>query len=228
VKLAHVGLEAPARLLDELGAFYGDGLGLAAAAMDERVVLEVGESTISFGAGTGAPYYHFALLVPGDRFDAALAWARDRVELLCDPESGEIVFDFTNWDALAVYFHDPAGSIVELIAHRGVCERGASGLFDAAELVGISEIGLVCDPPYAAAELERELALRLWDGTVDGESRLAFVGERARTLILSRAGRPWLPTGRPAEAHPVEVAVTGAGAGAVPLDAAGAVSVKAS
>ena len=38
-----------------------------------------------------------------------------------------------------------------------------------------------------------------------GEARLAFVGEKARTLILCRAGRPWLPTGRPAEAHPVEV-----------------------
>ena len=55
------------------------------------------------------PYYHFALLVPGDRFDAALAWARDRVELLPDRETGEVVFDFANWDAMAIYFHDPGG-----------------------------------------------------------------------------------------------------------------------
>ena len=38
------------------------------------------------------------------------------------PETGELVFDFTNWDARAFYFHDPAGSIVELIAHRGIGE----------------------------------------------------------------------------------------------------------
>jgi len=31
---------------------------------------------------------------------------------------GSGVFDFENWDARAVYFLDPAGSIVELIAHR--------------------------------------------------------------------------------------------------------------
>ena len=55
-----------------------------------------------------------------------------------------------------------------------------------------------------------------------GEERLAFVGEKARTLILCRAGRPWLPTGRPAEAHPVEVVLVGA-EGEVPLGAGGQV-----
>ena len=82
-------------------------------------------------AAAGAPFYHFALLVPGDRFDAALAWARERVELLPDRETGEVVFDFTNWDARAVYFHDPAGNIVELIAHRGIGEGGVTGPFAA-------------------------------------------------------------------------------------------------
>ena len=107
------------------------------------------------------------------------------------------MFDFTNWDAKAVYFHDPAGNIVELIAHRGVGEAGATGAFAPSELLGVSEIGLVCDPPSLAAALERELGLEVWDGTVEGEGRLAFVGAKARTLILCRAGRPWLPTGGP-------------------------------
>jgi len=229
IELSSLGLKASARLLPDLAAFYGDRLGLPATTEGEdRLAVEVGESSLEFHPDGGSPSYHFALLVPGDRFDAARAWARERVELLPDRETGEIVFDFTNWDALAVYFHDPAGSIVELISHRGVGESGTNGPFDAAELRGISEIGIACDPPTAAAELERELGVELWDGTVEGENRLAFVGEKARTLILCRAGRPWLPTGRPAEPHPVEVVLHGARAGSVALDVTGSVSVRAS
>ncbi len=183
---------------------------------------------LELAPSAGSPFYHFAFLVPGDRFEAALAWARDRVELLPDPETGEAVFDFTNWDAKAVYFHDPAGSIVELIAHRGIGEAGATGAFAPSELLGLSEIGLVCDPPSLAEALERELGLEVWDGSVEGEGRLAFVGAKARTLILCRAGRPWLPTGRPAEAHPVEVTLSGRSAGFVPFDGGSRVSVTAS
>jgi hypothetical protein len=53
------------------------------------------------------------------------------------------------------------------------------------------------------------MELGLWDGTVDEPGRLAFVAEKARTLILSPVGRGWLPTGRPAEPYPVEVVLSG-------------------
>jgi D-alanyl-D-alanine carboxypeptidase len=224
-----VRLAVPAALLQETADFY-------AAVLQQRrerpepgvVAVRVGETVLELREAAGAPFYHFALLVPGDRFDAAHAWAADRVELLPDGDSGEDVFDFTSWDAKAVYFHDPAGSIVELIAHRGIGEAGGTGAFAPFELLGLSEVGIVGDPPSLADELERELDLHVWDGTVDGVERLAFVGEKARTLILCRVGRPWLPTGRPAEAHPIEVTLAGASAGTVPLGDGGHVSVKAS
>jgi hypothetical protein len=129
--------------------------------------------------------------------------------LLPDPESGELVFEFENWSARACYFHDPAGNIVELIAHRGIGETGAHGRFAGDELLGFSELGLVGDTATMAAELERLLGLRLWAGSVEADGRLGFVGEQARTLILSPAGRGWLPTGRPAEPHPVQVVLSG-------------------
>jgi catechol 2,3-dioxygenase-like lactoylglutathione lyase family enzyme len=223
-----VRLQAPAPLVRETAELYARRLGLPLRqAAAEAVAVEVGETVLEYRPSGGAPFYHFALLVPGDRFDAALAWADDRVELLHDPETGDVVFDFTSCGAKAVYFHDPAGSIVELIAHGGIGERGASGAFAAAELLGLSEVGIVCEPPSAAEELRRVLGLELWDGTVDGEARLAFVGEKARTLILSRAGRPWLPTGRPAEAHPVEVVLARGLDADVVLDGGGRVSRRA-
>ena len=216
IRFLRVRFQAPTLLLPELSQFYLGCLEARRADGEtDLLAVEVGETVVELSAADGAPFYHFALLVPGDRFAAALDWARDRVELLFDPESDDAVFDFTNWDAKACYFHDPAGNIVELIAHRGVGEAGATGPFASDELIGVSEVGVVGDPPSLARKLERVLDLAVWDGTVDGEARLAFVGEKARTLILCRVGRGWLPTRRPAEAHPVEVVLSGSSEGEV-------------
>jgi hypothetical protein len=177
--------------------------------------VRIGRTRLELATAEGRPFYHFALLVPGDRFGAALGWAGGRVELLPDPESGETIFEFDFWNARACYFHDPAGNIVELIAHRGIGENGRAGAFGPDELLGLSELGLVGDPEPMAAALARNTGLELWSGTVEEPGRLAFVGEQARTLILSPPDRGWLPTGRPAERHPVEVDVAGAAGEAV-------------
>lgn len=190
VRFAEVTLETPL----DLHGFYGGELALP---IDGETIV-VGETRLRFEVEEdSAAFYHFALLVPGDRFDAALEWARERVELLGD------VFEFENWDARAVYFHDPAGSIVELIAHHGFETNGRDGSFAADELVGFSELGIVGHTPSLLRRLETE-GLGLWSGTVDEPDRLAFVGEKGRTLILAPPGRGWLPTDRPAEPHPVE------------------------
>ncbi|HJQ75410.1 MAG TPA: hypothetical protein VJ814_11000, partial [Gaiellaceae bacterium] len=128
------------------------------------------------------------------------AWARARVELLGD------VFASDDWDSRAVYFHDPAGNIVELIALEGL--EGP---------LGLSELGLVGDTTAMADGL-RPLGLELWDGTLDEPGRLAFLGERGHTLILAPQARGWMPTGRPAERHPLEAVIAGATPGDVELE----------
>jgi hypothetical protein len=122
------------------------------------------------------------------------------VELLGD------VFASDDWDSRALYFHDPAGNIVELIAHHGLEENGRDDGFAATELVGFSELGIVGDKPDLLRRLEA-LGLLMWDGTLEAPDLLAFVGEKARTLILSPPGRGWMPLGRPAEPHPVEALI---------------------
>jgi catechol 2,3-dioxygenase-like lactoylglutathione lyase family enzyme len=192
MRFAEVTLSAPLDLWD----FYGGELGLP---LDGEAIV-VGETRLRFDVEEGGAFYHFALLVPGDRFEAALAWAQQRVDVLGD------VFEFENWDAVAAYFHDPAGSIVELIAHHGLEENGRTGGFSAEELVGFSELGIVGDKQDELRLLERR-GLSLWDGAIEEPDRLAFVGEKGRTVILAPPGRGWLPTGRPAEPHPVEFAL---------------------
>jgi hypothetical protein len=208
IDFLQVRLHAAATSLAELAVFYGQRLGL-----DHLVGarFQIGATELDFIPSGGESFYHFALLVPGDRFDAAFAWARERVELL-PRQDGELVFDFSFWDALACYFQDPAGSIAELIAHRGIGDAGVTGEFSASELLGFSELGLVGDVPRMAHELER-LELHVWDGTLDGPDALGFAGEKARTLILCPEGRSWLPIGRLAEPHPVQVTLAGPPAG---------------
>jgi hypothetical protein len=204
--IARVELDAPADALADVGAFYADTLGLPVR--DGTVTVGAGELAFAAAADGARPFYHFALLVPGDRFDAARAWAAERVELLAG-DHGDVVFDFSFWDALACYFHDPAGNIVELIAHRDTAAAGATGPFDPAELAAVSEIGIVTPRPADAVAALARIGLELWSGGVEETTGLGFVGRKAHTLIVSGERRGWLPTGRPAEPHPVAVTIRG-------------------
>lgn len=210
--IADVLLDAPAERLDALHYFYADRLGLLPA---DRDGVRVGHSRLSWRAGAKA-FYHFALLLPAHRLTAAQAWLAERVELLT--VEGSPVITFPDWDAQALYFHDPAGSIVEFIAHRDTVGDGtADGPFNPGELLGVSEVGIVVDDKATAVQsLAAEVGLARWSGQgpLDDPRTLAFVGRKAHTLILASPGRGWLPTGRPAEAHPVEVGITGAGVSA--------------
>ena len=216
MRFERVRLAAGADRVAALHRFYADELGLACAAGAAGLDMRVGETAVEFEGAAGQPFYHFAFLVPGDRFEPALRWAGERVSLLTQPDSDSVVFDFEAWDAQACYFHDPAGSIVELIAHRGIGNNGRGAAFDPGELLGLSELGLVGDMATMANALCDKLGLEVWDGTVTGS--LAFVGEQARTLILARAGRGWLPTGRPSEPHPAQIAVSGGARTVVELE----------
>jgi catechol 2,3-dioxygenase-like lactoylglutathione lyase family enzyme len=217
LRIARAELAVAAARLEAVAGFYEQTLGFAVEQRPGRVVIPVGGDVLELvatGDGTD-PFHHFALLVPGDRFDAARTWLGERVEPLVR-DDGETVFPFDFWDARAVYFHDPAGNIVELIAHAGTAERsGVAGVFSAAELAGLSEVGIVVDDMAAAvAALERDVGLELWSGSAE---QLAFVGAKAHTLILAPPGRGWLPTGRPSEPHAATVTVTGGTKGAVVL-----------
>jgi catechol 2,3-dioxygenase-like lactoylglutathione lyase family enzyme len=215
----HVRLGAPAASLSALADFYGTRLGIERVERsDERLSIGIGPTRLEFAPNPGQPFYHFALLAPGNRFAELLEWAGERTELLPERDSGEVVFDFSNWRACACYFHDPTGNIVEVIAHRGIGETTATGPFAAGELLGFSELGLVGEPAPMAELLAHRLGLELWDGTVEGPRQLGFVGERSRTLILCPERRPWLPTGRPAEPYPVEAVLSGSPEGEVLLE----------
>jgi hypothetical protein len=209
MRILRVGMLAATGAIADLSHFY-QSLDLLHRSSSNIVELYVGETVIQFSPFTGedAPFYHYAIRVPRNRFEAAAEWLGKRTPLLPDPGSGTIRFEYENWKATSCYAHDPAGNIVEIIAHRELPEESLrTGAFSGREALGVCEVGLVSDDTRKMAQALQVAGLHLWDGSLQ-RGRLAFMGAGGDgLLILAPTGRGWLPTGRPAVPYPVDVDV---------------------
>lgn len=142
---------------------------------------------------------HYALNVPPDRFEEAVAWARERVELLHDD------VPFPDWRARSAYFYDPGGNVIELIARE---RAPGDDLF-----LEVSEVGLpVSDVGAAVDFLETELGLPHFSGD---RREFGAVGDDRGLFIVVSVGRPWLFTDRPSTDHPIDVTIEGGRSGEV-------------
>lgn len=171
--------------------FYAAGLGLPVEATGDRLTVKVGYSRLTFvpAAPDWSGLYHFAFNVPPDQFAAAKAWAARRVTLLRDAHgAGEFVF--RSWDARALYFHDPAGNVVELIARQAL--PAASGAFGPTSLLGVSEIGLATEAVGLTVDsLRSALGLDVFRGSQSPD--FVALGDGEGLLIVVQAGREWYP-----------------------------------
>ena len=165
----------PAADPEALAAFHGPGYGAS------RLRFESGPEVCS----------HFAINVPPQRFEEAVDWARERVELVDDD------VPFPAWHARSAYFFDPGGNIVELIARE---RAPGEDLF-----LEISEVGLPVSDVAAAVEwLERELGLPHFSGN---RRDFSAVGDDRGLFIVVPVGRPWLFTEEPAPDVPLRVTI---------------------
>lgn len=186
----------PSRLLE----FYRDVLDLPVS-LDERgyLQIEAGSSRLTFQpAGSKTPpNYHFAFNIPENQIEAAFDWIKDRCELL--PWKGETIVYFGHWDAHALYFHDPDGNILELIARHSM-DNASDEAFSGKNILNLSELGMVvASVSDFCRYAQRAARLPLYSGDID---EFAALGDEEGLFIVVPEGRGWLPTGRPAEAAP--------------------------
>ena len=147
-------------------------------------------------------HYHFAFNIPPYQYEPALQWLQERVTVLPD-EQGHLLVDFSNWNAYAMYFWDPAGNIVEFIARRDLPESPVEG-FSAARIRSVSEIGLpVREVAPASARLQAVAGVPLYSG--NQETFSAIGGPEGLFIVVDERKKTWYPTGQPAHPFPVEV-----------------------
>ena len=206
MKISEIQLETDR--LAEVKRFYRTVLELPLVRESRRsVVFAAGRSRLAFTQASAGetPFYHFAFNIPENQIDAARAWLGSRVALL--ERDGDPVFHLEKWNAHALYFHDPVGNIVELIARHGL-KNGADTPFSAASLESISEIGVPVENVRLFSDhIKQEFKEGLYDGD---EVIFAAVGDEHGMFIVVPIGRPWFPTDIAAEYFPTVVDVADA------------------
>jgi len=191
-------LEVRARAQDVAAqrAFYGTTLGLPVSGdTADAVTVHAGASRLVFEAARGAGdvgdplLYHIAFTIPRNKLAAAKGWLATRTPLMT--RDGRDEFGSESWDAQQVYFHDPGGNIMELIA-RQTLSNDAPGAFGPDDLLCVSEIGLpVDDVPARAVALTATLGIAHYKEHSDA---FAPVGDHHGLFIVVAVGRPWQPT----------------------------------
>lgn len=188
--------------------FYENVLGLTLTEHPaERLTFKTGRSKLVFEAAPQRrqPFYHLAFSVPHNQFEAAVRWLEPRTAIL--PFCGDHrIADFPAWEARAVYFHDPEGNILELIARRPL-PAAPSALFGRTPIVGLSEIGIVADNVELACQALHERYGVPYFARGPRLRDFAAMGDDEGLFIVCQTGRGWWPTLRPAERHPLEVAI---------------------
>jgi catechol-2,3-dioxygenase len=143
---------------------------------------------------------HLAFNIPENLFAEAVRWAGERADLI--EVDGSVEVDFRAWNAHSVYFSDPDGNVLELIARHGL-DNAASEM----ALLEVSEVGLpVPDVGEAAGWLIGVLGLEVYDSVGD---TFAALGDERGLFILSREGRNWFPTRIPSARCAIDVMVDG-------------------
>jgi catechol 2,3-dioxygenase-like lactoylglutathione lyase family enzyme len=195
-----VELRLPSARADEQLRFYSETLGLAR----EGAAVRAGATLLQFEDAPLSSPLHFAFNVPENQIREARDWAAERAPLLSDGDN-ELI-DFSGWNAHAVYFRDPDGNIVELIARHDL-PNASTEPFSAASLLEVSEAGVpTSDVPGVVDLLAGELGAPLYDGD---RSRFAALGDPEGLFIVVPLRRPWYPTALAARDAPLEVVVRG-------------------
>lgn len=179
--------------------FYNSTLGLPIIAQSgQATMFQVGQSRLTFEAATHEVpgVYHFAFNIPHNQFEAARQWIESRAALLADV-NGETTFYSEHWNAHMLYFLDPQGNVLELIA-RHTLANDQERFFDAASLLNISEIGIATEDVAAqVADVMARTASPVYRGP--GSNTFTAVGDEYGLAIIVQQGRIWFPdTGKPA------------------------------
>lgn len=198
----------------EMQDFYTKILGFQSlSASAEAFEVQVGDTRLAFHTTHlvgKKPFYHFAFNIPTNKVEEAAAWlvAQGITPLQIPVDTDEeptVIAEFENWNARAVYFHDPAGNIVEFIA-RLDSKYMSLKPFTPQSVISVSEIGLACaNAKTYAAELREKYDLTSFTKGTNTDVFWALGADNG-LFVLSATSRNWFPTDTQVQHFPMKIA----------------------
>ena len=191
-----------AKELSALFDFYHRRLGFQEVYLQpEQLQIKSGDTALSFDFHPQGFVYHFAFLIPQGHIPEAIQYLTERkIDLLL--YKGKEVIDFGT--GKAIYFHDPAGNIVEFIDRPDLGFR-PSQAFSPNQVLRLNEIGMPVDNPLEVSEeLRNTYKVQLVQPEILQEN-FCWIGDYEGVFIVVKEGRHWLPTSVPSVYNDFEV-----------------------
>ena len=194
--------------LKKLNAFYNDTMELPADINNEdETHLRIGNTDLVFKqASVADPFYHIAINIPSNKIEEAKNWLSGRAELIWMDQYKSHIANFVNWHAKSVYFFDPAGNIVELIA-RFDLDNKTDEPFSSAQFLSVSEVGLVLTEVEFDKSVNRLLEQYQLSYFAKQPPMPQFraIGDDEGLFIVVPDNRNWFPTTIPSGIFPMEI-----------------------
>ncbi len=194
-------LALASRSPEEQHSFYSGTLGFKAS--EERRdhnTINAGATKLKFQKSVSAQYYHFAFLIPEGRIEACMDYVEKRgIRLL--PLDGSKIIEFD--PGRSIYFFDPDGNIAEFIERPVI--KGGQGAFSIDEVVRVNEISYPVEEPLRInKEFRSKFGIEPGQGAFFRED-FCWCGDYEGVFLLTRPGRNWLPTQKPAVPNSFEI-----------------------
>jgi hypothetical protein len=194
--------------LETLKEFYSSILELPVQMVSgEEIIIKIGASSLVFTETKEVePFYHFAINIPSNKIQEAKNWMGSKLKLLWMEDYKSEIADFVNWHAKSVYFYDPAGNILELIA-RFDLNNDQEDAFSSKQFLSINEVGLVFEPDkfdQRTSELRNNYSLSYFSKQPPLPQFRAS-GDDEGLFVVVPAHRNWYPTDKPAEIFSMRV-----------------------
>lgn len=209
MKLEHIQIQT--QDIQKTAAFYTTVLGLPIIEKTATSIsIQAGDSVLKFvNDPEFESIYHFAFNIPNNKLDEAIQWCKDKVDLIFIKDQN-VITNFENWNANAVYFYDNNRNLLEFIVRHDL-NNAQTETFTSKSILNISEIGIVNENPLALGkELIAEHDLEFFSKN-DNSELFAAVGDDEGLLIMVKPNRNWYPTQTPSESNKTEVKIVNNG-----------------
>ncbi len=179
--------------------FYANVLGFnIVTKSDTSVSFQIGDTLLEcILVENQDPIYHLAFNIPRNQLQEAIEWMSNKLQLLTIGED-EVVTEFNDWNAKAIYFFDDTGNLLECIARQDL-QNNTETPFSIHSILNISEIGIINEQPLLLANtLFEKHNISLFDKNKNSND-FATIGDDDGLLVVVKPNRNWYPTQIPAK-----------------------------